>query len=54
MKTMGLMQKSKPFKFFRVVMPLVRKLEARANHYFTECGQNFSGPVNLWKCVPQL
>ena len=28
---MGIMQKSKPFKFFRVVMPHVRKLEARAN-----------------------
>ena len=28
---MGLMQKSKLFKFFRVVMPHVRKLEARAN-----------------------
>ena len=28
---MGIMQKSKPFKFFRVVTPHVRKLEARAN-----------------------
>ena len=28
---MGLMQKSKPFKFFCVVTPHVRKLEARTN-----------------------
>ena len=51
------MQKSKPFKFFRVVTPHVRKLEARANRKIIFYGMRpkFGGLVytaNLWqKCA---